>query len=256
MGKSIIEINKKLIYKLSSLALMLENVEYEDIRIENSDSYILCQQLIKSYNLFDTDEQDRFFYDIKSNHFVDGLRSDKLFYNISYNNYKEILSSALYRAKKSNMHFTPRFFMCPFHRIRRSEIKNFYEYTSSVVINGIECNKFEDAGTVYCDYNYGYIDISYAKECDEIISTISESDLKEVNIRMDSGRYYERKKLIPKKYIDRIILRRKYLYPDCIEFSLEKFYTGEEDVFELNPKNPDPDILEMMKKYRVIRELE
>ncbi len=142
-----------------------------------------------------------------------------------------------------------------FHIIRQSEVEKFYEYTSSIVINGIECSKFEDAGTVFCDYNYGYIDVLYSGKYDEIISTIPESDLKEVNIRMDSGRYYERKKLIPKKYIDKIILRRKYLHTDCIEFSLEKFYTGEEDVFELDPKNPDPEILEMMKNYGVIKEL-
>lgn len=138
------------------------------------------------------------------------------------------------------------------HIIRASEVEKFYEYTSSVVINGIECDKFEDAGTVYCDYNYGYIDVLYSGKYEEITGKIPESDLKEVNIRMDSGRYYERKKLIPKKYIDKIILRRKYLHPDCIEFSLEKFYTGEEDVFELDPKNLDPKVLNLMIEYRVV----
>ena len=179
MGRSIIEINKKVIYnKLSSLALKIEDIEYDDIRIENSDSYILCQQLIKSYNLFDTNEQDRFFYDIKSNYFVDGLKSDKLFYNISYNEYKEILSSALYRAKKSTMRFTPRYFLCPFHRIRRSEIKKFYEYTSSIVINGIECDEYVDAGVGYFGYHDeypGYVDIGDAKY-KEVIATIPQED--------------------------------------------------------------------------------
>ncbi len=255
MGRSAIEINKNHLYKISRLSLTIEDNEYDDIRIENSNSYILCQQLIKSYNLFDINEQERFFCDIKSNHFVDGIRSDKLFYNISYNDYKEILSKALCQAKKSNMHFTPRYFLCPFHRIRGTEIKTFYEYTSSIVINGIECDMYVDAGIGHIGYHDtypGYIEIEGAKY-KEVIATIPQEDLKMITV----GDYKDglfKINIIPKKFIDKIILRRKYLHPDCIEFSLEKFYTGEEDVFELDPKNPNPEVLEMMKKYRVIEE--
>lgn len=140
------------------------------------------------------------------------------------------------------------------HIIRASEVEKFYEYTSSVVINGIECDNFVDAGIGHIGYHDKYPDyIEVSDKYKEIIATIPQEDLKMITV----GDYKDglfKINIIPKKFIDKIILRRKYLHPDCIEFSLEKFYTGEEDVFELDPKNPNPEVLEMMKKYRVIEE--
>ena len=200
------------------------------------------------YNLKDTNERLLFWNDIKSQSDVDGLSMQgELCVFDSYETFSQKTTQC-----KDRYGYTINDVIWPFHIIRASEVEKFYEYTSSIVIKGIECDKYEDAGTVYCDYNYGYVDVLYSGKYEEITEKIPESDLKEVNIRMDSGRYYERKKLISKKYIDKIILRRKYLHPDLIEFCLEKFYTGEEDVYELDPKNPDPEILNMMVKYGVV----
>ncbi len=144
-----------------------------------------------------------------------------------------------------------------FHIIRQSEVEKFYEYTSSIVINGIECGRYVDAGVGYFGYHDEYpeyVEIEGDKY-DDVIATIPQEDLKLItigNAKDGLGTKY----IIPKKYIDKIILRRKYLHTDLIEFCLEKFYTGEEDVFELDPKNPDPKVLEMMKEYGVIKELE
>ena len=140
-----------------------------------------------------------------------------------------------------------------FHIIRQSEVEKFYEYTSTIVINGIECDRYVDAGVGYFGYHDEYpeyVEIEGDKY-EEAIATIPQEDLKLITIGNAKDGLYT-KYIIPKKYIDKIILRRKYLHTDCIEFSLEKFYTGEEDVFELDPKNPDPEVLEMMKEYRVI----
>lgn len=145
----------------------------------------------------------------------------------------------------------------PFHIIRQSEVEKFYEYTSTIVINGIECDRYVDAGVGYYGYHElypGYIEVEGSKY-KEVIATIPQEDLKLITIG-DAKDGIFKINIIPKKYIDKIILRRKYLHTDLIEFCLEKFYTGEEDVFELDPKNPDPEVLEMMKKYRVIKELE
>ena len=141
------------------------------------------------------------------------------------------------------------------HIIRASEVERFYECTSSIVINGIECNEFVDAGVGYYGYQDEYpeyIEIDGPKY-KEVIATIHQEDLKMItvgNAKDGIAKFY----IIPKKYINKIILRRRYLHTDCIEFSLEKFYTGKEDVFELDLKNPAPEVLEMMKKYRVIEE--
>jgi len=140
-----------------------------------------------------------------------------------------------------------------FHIIRASEVKLFYEYTSSIVINGIECNKYLDAGVGHIGYHDkypGYIDVS--DKYKEIIATIPQEDLKMITVGDNPHDGIYKINIIPKKYIDKIILRRKYLHPDLLEVCLEKFYTGEEDVYELDPKNPDPKTLEMMKKYGVI----
>lgn len=144
-----------------------------------------------------------------------------------------------------------------FHIIRQSEVEKFYEYTSTIVINGIECDRYVDAGVGYFGYHDEYpeyVEIEGDKY-EEAIATIPQEDLKLITIGNAKDGLYT-KYIIPKKYIDKIILRRKYLHTDLIEFCLEKFYTGEEDVFELDPKNPDPKVLEMMKEYGVIKELE
>lgn len=145
-----------------------------------------------------------------------------------------------------------------FHIIRQSEVESFYEYTSSIVINGIECNDYVDAEVGhfgYLDKYPNYIEIDGSKY-KEVIATIPQKDLKLIQIGFDPHDGIFHKYIIPKKYIDKIILRRKYLHTDLIEFCLEKFYTGEEDVFELDPKNPNPKVLEMMKKYGVIKEIQ
>lgn len=222
--------NQRVVINGKELRLFLEDVDSEKRSIVYDFRFFDNKDFVKGFNTF-----------LQNNDF-EGIE-------INETKYTQI-DTATFMSKVSEIGSKKKIY--PFHIIRASEVEKFYEYTSSVVINGIECDKFEDAGTVYCDYNYGYIDVLYSGKYEEITGKIPESDLKEVNIRMDSGRYYERKKLIPKKYIDKIILRRKYLHPDCIEFSLEKFYTGEEDVFELDPKNPDPKVLNLMIEYRVV----
>ena len=256
MERETFEINHCDINAINDTGLSIKNKEYNDIRIEGYCVYVLCQDLILSYNLYISEDQERFFNDMKSNSFIDGIRSRRLYHNISYDVYKELLSEAIDSAQKSTRKFPPRYYICPFHIIRQSEVESFYEYTSSIVINGIECNGYVDAGIGHIGYHDkypGYIEVS--DKYKEIIATIPQEDLKMITV----GDYKDglfKINIIPKKFIDKIILHRKYLHTDCIEFSLEKFYTGEENVYELDPQKPDPEVLEMMKKYRVIEERE
>lgn len=257
MEREAFEIKHSNINVINDISLLIKNKEYNDIRIEDNCVYALCQDLIMPYNLYINEQQERFYNNMVNNSFIDGIHAGRLYHNVTYDVYKELLSEAIESAQKSARNYSPRYYLCPFHIIRQSEVEKFYEYTSTIVINGIECDRYVDAGVGYYGYHElypGYIEVEGSKY-KEVIATIPQEDLKLITIG-DAKDGIFKINIIPKKYIDKIILRRKYLHTDCIEFSLEKFYTGEEDVFELDPKNPDPEVLEMMKKYGVIKELE
>ena len=257
MEREAFEIKHSNINVINDISLLIKNKEYNDIRIEDNCVYALCQDLIMPYNLYINEQQERFYDNMVNNPFIDGIHARRLYHNVTYDVYKELLSEAIESAQKSARNYSPRYYLCPFHIIRQSEVEKFYEYTSSIVIKGIEVKRFFDAGQNRVELQLDNEMPNYIAIYDrQILIQIPSNDIMHVEKGHDRdiGRVcYD---LIPKKYIDKIILRRKYLHTDLIEFCLEKFYTGEEDVFELDPKNPDPKVLEMMKEYRVIIESE
>ncbi len=149
----------------------------------------------------------------------------------------------------------------PIHLIRKSEVEAFYDYYVTMVINGYEV-KFEKEADcflwsmteIFPEYvilsHSGYtLELTDIQK--EILKTIPQSEV----IEKSGGSHYDgydSYTFIPKRYIEKIILRRRYLKTDNIEKSLKKEYTGKEDVYELDLKNPDPDILSLMEKKGVI----
>ena len=149
----------------------------------------------------------------------------------------------------------------PIHLIRKSEVEAFYDYYVTMVIHGFEIEFWAMADSylwniteIFPEYvvlaHSGYtLELTDIQK--EILKTIPQSEV----IEKSGGSYYDgfnSYTFIPKKYIEKIILRRRYLKTDNIEKSLKKEYTGKEDVYELDLKNPDPDILNLMMEKRVV----
>ncbi len=152
----------------------------------------------------------------------------------------------------------------PFHLIREEEIVKLYQYSSWLKIKGIETNKFMDLSTLQYDFQEaypGYIDISGCERYKEILSLVPLEYKKEVIAGTDPAHDGIRKiVLIQKTQIDSIILKQQFIQPDNLKTVLRKgkvddcYFTGKENSWELNPANPDSDVLKKMKDLHVIRD--
>ena len=227
----------------------------ERIPVYSSDVVIDCTNMMKYFNLFNEKDKKEFFEQVKTNQFVDGIHlgSGRLMYDLSYEEYERDIEKTMYYAILN--HKSSDEFIWPFHKVRKSEVESFYQYSLSIVIGGVEINKFDDAEVGYYGYHDkypGYIDVSESGREQEIVSLLPQDELKKISVgNPHEGFTYPT--LIPNKFIEKIILRRKHLNIDLVEEDEERQeFTGKEDVFELDPNHPDQAVFEMMEKYKVI----
>lgn len=177
---------------------------------------------------------------IIQNPWIDGIIAD---------NWKVVLKKDLHKMYGcDNFH--------AFHIVRQSEVEAFYEYTSSLIIYGIECKRFFDAGIGYVGYKELYPEFIEIEDDSyvEICKSIPEKNLKKIRIGNDpahDGLYSTN--LIPKDCIDKIVLHRIYLKSDLIENNLEKIYTGNQEDIVLDMQNVDSSILQIMIDHNVIK---
>ncbi len=225
----------------------IQGVEYRPYYYD--DVVVDCFTSLKSYNLYNGQDVKDLFIQIKENPFIDGLHtcSGRLVHDFTFEFFLNELEKAYYHAKISRK--SPNKFFWPFHRIRKSEVDLFYECSISLIIKGIEIFKFDDAGVGYDGYPLyypEYIDISSSGKESEVVKLIPEGEIKKIQV----GNPHDGVKtvpLIPKKYIEKIILRRKHLDVESVEdgkgtqASLDK-----EEVFTLDPYNPDEKIFNML----------
>lgn len=151
----------------------------------------------------------------------------------------------------------------PFHLIREDEIVKLYQYSSWLKIKGIETNKFMDLSTLQYDFHEaypGYVDVSGCEKYKEILSLVPQEYQMEVTAGMDPAHDGIRKiVLIQKTQIDNIILKQQFIQPDKLENILhegeiETYFTGEENIWELNPANPNSDVLKKMMELHILRD--
>ncbi|MDD5996411.1 MAG: hypothetical protein PUC42_05855, partial [Bacteroidales bacterium] len=104
----------------------------------------------------------------------------------------------------------------------------------------------------YPDKYPGYIDVSASGREKEIVSALPQEELKKISVgNPHEGFTYPT--LIPNKFIEKIIFRRKHLNIDLVEEGEDsQEFTGKEDVFEVDPNHPDQKVLDMMEKYEMI----
>lgn len=209
----------------------------------------------KRFNLGKDSEIKDFINKVVEDPFVDGIHTDPdiLHYDLPYSEFEEILKYEIRSAYLNNCY--PTHYVWPFHKVRKSEVESFYQCSLSIVIGGVEISNFDDAEVGYYGYpdKYpGYIDVSASGREKEIVSALPQEELKKISVgNPHEGFTYPT--LIPNKFIEKIILRRKHLNIDLVEEDEEsQELTGKEDVFELDPNHPDQAVLEMMEKYKVI----
>lgn len=227
----------------------------EHIPFYSSDVVIDCSNMMKYFNLFKEKDKKEFFEQVKSNQFVDGIHlgSGSLMYDLSYDEYERDIEKTMYYAILN--HKSSYEFIWPFHKVRKSEVESFYQYSLSIVIGGVEISKFDDAEVGYYGYpdKYpGYIDVSASGREKEIVSALPQEELKKISVgNPHEGFTYPT--LIPNKFIEKIIFRRKHLNIDLVEEGEDsQEFTGKEDVFEVDPNHPDQKVLDMMEKYKMI----
>lgn len=227
----------------------------EHIPFYSSDVVIDCSNMMKYFNLFKEKDKKEFFEQVKTNQFVDGIHlgSGSLMYDLSYDEYERDIEKTMYYAILN--HKSSYEFIWPFHKVRKSEVESFYQCSLSIVIGGVEISKFDDAEVGYYGYpdKYpGYIDVSASGREKEIVSALPQEELKKISVgNPHEGFTYPT--LIPNKFIEKIIFRRKHLNIDLVEEGEDsQEFTGKEDVFEVDPNHPDQKVLDMMEKYKVI----
>ena len=243
----------RLISPQFSRFVVIKGVEFTPFYL--SDVVVFCTNMMKHFDLFRESDQKEFFNQVKINPFVDGILSGSghLMYELSYDEYLREIEKARYYAVLNKKNLDE--FIYPFHKVRKSEVESFYQITLSIVIKGVEISKFDDAEVGYYGYQDkypGYIDVSASKREQEIVSLLPQEELKKISVgNPRDGFTYPT--LIPNKFIEKIILRRKYLNIDLVENGEDKQeFTGKEDVFEIDPVHPDNEVLEMMEKYKMI----
>lgn len=227
----------------------------EHIPFYSSDVVIDCSNMMKYFNLFKEKDKKEFFEQVKSNPFVDGIHlgSGSLMYDLSYDEYERDIEKTMYYAILN--HKSSYEFIWPFHKVRKSEVESFYQYSLSIVIGGVEISIFDDAEVGYYGYpdKYPeYIDVSASGREKEIVSALPQEELKKISVgNPHEGFTYPT--LIPNKFIEKIIFRRKHLNIDLVEEGEDsQEFTGKEDVFEVDPNHPDQKVLDMMEKYKMI----
>ena len=243
----------RLISPQFSRFVVIKGVEFTPFYL--SDVVVFCTNMMKHFDLFRESDQKEFFNQVKINPFVDGILSGSghLMYELSYDEYLREIEKARYYAVLNKKNLDE--FIYPFHKVRKSEVESFYQCTLSIVIKGVEISKFDDAEVGYYGYQdkySGYIDVSASKREQEIVSLLPQEELKKISVgNPRDGFTYPT--LIPNKFIEKIILRRKHLNIDLVENDEDKQeFTGKEDVFEIDPVHPDKEVLEMMEKYKMI----
>ena len=209
----------------------------------------------KRFNLGKDSEIKDFINKVVEDPFVDGIHTDPdiLHYDLPYSEFEEILKYEIRSAYLNNCY--PTHYVWPFHKVRKSEVESFYQCSLSIVIGGVEISNFDDAEVGYYGYpdKYpGYIDVSASGREKEIVSALPQEELKKISVgNPHEGFTYPT--LIPNKFIEKIIFRRKHLNIDLVEEDEDsQEFTGKEDVFEVDPNHPDSDTLGLMEKYKLI----
>lgn len=234
--------------------VMINGTEYR--LFYSSDVVVNCiDDPKKIFNLGKDSEIKDFINKVVEDPFVDGIHTDPdiLHYDLPYSKFEEILKYEIRSANLNNCY--PTHYVWPFHKVRKSEVESFYQCSLSIVIGGVEISKFDDAEVGYYGYPYkypGYIDVSASGREKEIVSALPQEELKKISVgNPHEGFTYPT--LIPNKFIEKIIFRRKHLNIDLVEEGEDsQEFTGKEDVFEVDPNHPDQKVLDMMEKYEMI----
>ena len=126
---------------------------------EDIKNIIFIKDLCHDGNLLNYEYRGKYYSLISRNSFIDGCAIDGMcFTSIDLDQFLSKIEDGIMRLGEEFVNT-----IGPFHIIRQSEVESFYEYTSSIVINGIECNGYVDAGIGHIGYHDkypGYIEVS------------------------------------------------------------------------------------------------
>ncbi len=135
------------------------------------------------------------------------------------------------------------------------KVDSFYEYSSVIIIKGEEIDRYDDATYGYIGYHDvypGYVDISNYENEESVLRQIPQSELKEILIG-DGYDGYKTVRLIPKRYIEKMIIRQSFLDWDVFMDTRKICQTGESRVIaELDMQSIDKEMLDVFKRNDLI----
>lgn len=140
-----------------------------------------------------------------------------------------------------------------------NNVDSFYEYSSAIVIKGEEIDKYDDATYGYLGYHDvypGYMDISSYKNEEYVLSQIPQTEQKEILVG-DAHDGYKTVRLIPKRYIEKMVIRKRSLDWDSFVKNQKIRHLGKSRVIaELNMQVIEKEILDSFKEFYLINTYE
>lgn len=246
--------------KKNTLFVKIKGVEYAyNEFFEFKKKILLKENYFFGYDIFNEKDVADFYNVLSNDDFVDGVYTKGVFFNkISSEDYfariKYLLENAeTCELKKKNQ---LNYWFVPFHVIRNSEVESCYDLSVTVVMSGIEYEEWSDGA-----YKDAWLEPS-GRIMPDFIAIIGspKEEIKHIPVNEISHReechgndYYVSFDYVPKKYLDKIILYRRYRDASDIE-RLPGYYTGEFDKLELDVNNPNFEILCAMKEYKICEE--
>ncbi|MBR6042999.1 MAG: hypothetical protein IKP37_10265 [Paludibacteraceae bacterium] len=240
--------------------VVIKGIEYNEIKTSYSDNPYLFINIesLKNLDITNKNDQDEFFRILKEDNSIDGFidrgaycdyLKDK---NISYNGYKFLIYNILKR-EPTNEEKSIGFWFKPIHKIRKSEVEAVYNYKTTIVLNGIETESWEDGAepSTIVEHFFSYLPDHIVLSDSQHINSIPSDQIQHL-VKGHPRDMVVGINIIPKKYFDKVILYRNYLNPDY--FVKGKWeYTGDYDKWELDLNNPDPKILKLMEQKHICR---
>lgn len=135
------------------------------------------------------------------------------------------------------------------------DVDSLYEYSSIIVIKGIEIDMFDDAAYGYVGYHDvypGYVDISDYEKEDSVLRQIPQAELKEMTTG-NGHEGYKKVRLIPKRYIEKMMIRRSPLDWETYKNTGKAHRIGESRVIaEMDMRSIEGKSFDLFKKNGMI----
>jgi hypothetical protein len=257
--------SKDVFSNINNICVVINGVEYSSIAksYATNQTYVYVDdKRLEKLSIYDKTSQKIFYQILKECAFINAITSvcidDQIVFDLSFQEYQRLLMKILDRNDLSEDQRYIAYWISPIHVIKKSEVEYLYRYQTSVVLNGVEVYSWYDGGDKDAypfpsiDYMPNYILVDYDES--QKVDSIPSSEVIHKQAGNPHDLFYSFN-CFPKKYLDRIILRRRYMDSSNFENDYLGEFTGQYNCWTLDLSNPNSKVLEFMKVLGVIKPL-